>query len=344
MCQNDEKNSSGIYPKNNIEKDKPFKCTFKGCDKHFKTKGNLWTHLKIHSNDRPFKCNFEECKYSTKNKSNLKHHITQIHSVERPFKCAFEKCTYSTKKQGSLKIHIKQVHTNERPFKCTFENCEFSFKSQSNLLAHLKIHSENRSFKCKFKECTYSAKRQVYLNKHINKVHSENKDKRQKKSEKQTTNLLSEYEISFERELLIKFCNKKFCRIDFSLIINDVHFLIENDEKQHKYNQLSDEIDRMFNAHKSLKKQHEGRKRVFIRYNPDTYYIDKKRITNKTLTPEERIKKLIDLIHDISSRKEELSELSCYYCFYDVDSQGKLKIFENPEFVDRFKPDCKCIV
>ena len=99
----------------------------------------------------------------------------------------------------------------------------------------------------------------------------------------------------------------------------------------------------MLKANKHLDKQYDSLKRVFIRYNPDTFYIGKKRILKKQLSEQDRVKRVFDLINNIANQKDSLPELSCYYCFYDVNDQGQPKIFENPEFDNDFKNSCSCI-
>ena len=43
------------------QEEKQFSCTFNGCGRTYKTKGNLKTHQKIHSGQFSFYCDYQGC-------------------------------------------------------------------------------------------------------------------------------------------------------------------------------------------------------------------------------------------------------------------------------------------
>ena len=45
----------------NADGAKTFSCTVDGCNRSYKTKGNLKTHQKIHSGEFSFYCDYEGC-------------------------------------------------------------------------------------------------------------------------------------------------------------------------------------------------------------------------------------------------------------------------------------------
>eukprot|EP01125_Pyxidicula_operculata_P016595 TRINITY_DN572_c0_g1_i1.p1 TRINITY_DN572_c0_g1~~TRINITY_DN572_c0_g1_i1.p1 ORF type:complete len:441 (-),score=105.16 TRINITY_DN572_c0_g1_i1:299-1621(-) len=117
--------------------DKPYKCTFPGCDKSFAWPSNLSHHKRIHLEDKPYKCTFPNCGKSFSNASNLIQH-SRIHSGARPYKC--DTCGKSFTNLSNYKQHSR-THTGERPFKCNYFGCPKEFTTQSSLKQHhIRIH------------------------------------------------------------------------------------------------------------------------------------------------------------------------------------------------------------
>ena len=87
----------------------PFKCN--QCEKQFKRRENLKSHIKLHASTAP-KCQY--CGKQFSRKSNLRQHIL-IHTNERPFKCnycnkAFRQKHVYVKKENFFFLCIKIIH------------------------------------------------------------------------------------------------------------------------------------------------------------------------------------------------------------------------------------------
>ena len=74
--------------------------------------------------DKPYKCTYEGCDYRCTRNNALTIHI-RTHTGEKPYKCTYEGCDYACTNSSALTIH-KRNHTGKKPYKCTYEGCDYA--------------------------------------------------------------------------------------------------------------------------------------------------------------------------------------------------------------------------
>nr|XP_057939523.1 zinc finger protein ZFAT-like isoform X2 [Doryrhamphus excisus] len=110
---------------------KVFACEF--CNKIFKFRHSLISHLRTHTQEKPFKC--PHCDYASAIKANLNVHLRK-HTGEK-FSC--QQCPFQCLSPGHLKVHIERVHLKLKQH-CSY--CQKKYSDVKNLIKHLeKCHN-----------------------------------------------------------------------------------------------------------------------------------------------------------------------------------------------------------
>lgn len=78
------------------------------CQKIFTRKDNLTAHERIHSNDKPFECTYPGCDEKFKNHSSLKNH--SLKHVVQGYKCKFMKCLKKFDDKKEMDRHYFLIH------------------------------------------------------------------------------------------------------------------------------------------------------------------------------------------------------------------------------------------
>ncbi|XP_001657879.2 zinc finger protein 771 [Aedes aegypti] len=117
---------------------KRYKCQH--CEMRFHIRGNLTAHERTHIGAKPYLC--PHCGKGFAERGNLKSHI-RYHTGERPYPCS--ECPKHFRTHYSRTVHLRS-HSNERPFRCT--DCDKGFYSSGKLTIHRRVHTGEKPYKC----------------------------------------------------------------------------------------------------------------------------------------------------------------------------------------------------
>ena len=149
--------------------EKPFRCSFPGCNFTTKRTDALKMHERGHDPDKALRCEHSGCTFMTGNKWILKCHL-ETHNTEKKYSCSFPGCQHRSKVLQDMKAHERTVHNPERKRNFQRALCEKAFVTLRDLKAHTRAHTKEKHLRCPLL-CSYSssAKKQLYL--HIVRKH-----------------------------------------------------------------------------------------------------------------------------------------------------------------------------
>jgi len=137
--------------------EKPFACTYDGCDKSFAHNSHLTRHERTHTGKKPFACG--DCSKGFTQKGDLTRHMC-LHTGEKPYSCG--DCDKRFARKSNLTEHMR-MHTGEKPFAC--DACDKRFAQKGNLTQHMRMHTGEKPFACG--DCDKRFAQKSNLTKHI---------------------------------------------------------------------------------------------------------------------------------------------------------------------------------
>lgn len=309
--------------------ERPYACTESDCLYRSKQQTDLQKHMITHTGEHPFVCAEPQCssKYTTLSK--LRAHERAKHSdPSNWYRCDVPNCGYVSRYNMSLTRHL-YTHINAKPLRCQY--CTFATMWHGALTVHERLHTGERPFDCSDTNCDASFTTSSRAARHFQTWHTPGAARRRKRKEQRVADVLTTANIPFEREVHITFAcftaggNKKFARVDFVIYTDRAIFLLEVDEHQHHkdrspwdYSVLCD-MARMSRVQTALTIGHaDPQTIVWLRYNPDTFFVDNVR---QRVLLRDREKHLVTLIRNYTPQNNAL--VSILYLYYDCRSIDK---------------------
>ena len=326
---------------------KKFTCDYKKCKYKSAHADELVRHKKNHT-EKNYECKYANCGLKFSQSSSLVVHIRRHHTLEKPFLCNYKDCESKFATSSELISH-KRIHTGkkrytEKKYKCDYENCKSKFSTSSLLTNHKRTHTGERPFVCDYEGCESKFSQSGNLAIH-KKTHTIKGQIRRKTQENHLTKKLKKWGFTVDVETTINAknsdcltdTNRYYSRLDYHVInCTSAILLIECDEDQHTWYEISCEFSRMSDVRASLLTAGYDLPIYWIRYNPSgNYYIGGKNVKITREKREVALKEKIDELcsPDFIPDKQE----NIHYMFYDLMSEelGPSIIVESdlPEYI-----------
>ena len=319
ICDYSCKTSATLKSHNLIHsEEKPFKCTI--CDYSCKCLDSLKVHIRRHNGEKNYHCEYENCNSSFVDASDLKKHSVS-HSDVKPFKC--NTCDESFSRARTLKKHNDVIHLQIKNFNCHI--CEYTCSFAHSLKLHIQTHTGEKNNICDQCDASFIIPCRLQQHKFIH--HTVNGNGRLKKEESRILKLLENSNVDFKYQHTIDFMclgnrnanNTVRSFIDFLVMKPDSEgitgiILLEVDEHQHNQDAsnytVSCDVRRMNECFESLILEGNTLPVVFIRYNPNSFEKDGKKMKISKRVREE---KLLETIENFNFK----TPVGVHYMYYD---------------------------
>jgi len=211
----------------------------------------------------------------------------------------------------------------------------------------MRNHAGVKPYECQFENCDYASSQSANLTSHILRHHSAEGIKRQKKQENRLRNCLQEWEYNADEEIII---NAKYgacmpdaerhCAVLDFVIVECVSriLILECDEEQHFWYQVSCECSRMMDVVASLRLAGFTAPVHFLRYSPNgTYSVDG---VNQKISRTEREQALRKRLKELCDSGAPTQELTVEYLFYDTVDNTPI-ILQDADYAEEM---IKCVI
>ncbi|CAN0448793.1 unnamed protein product, partial [Ectocarpus sp. 8 AP-2014] len=328
---------------------RPFSCYVDGCPYKAYTASALKIHEMTHTGEKPHVCDIGQCRQAFTQTSALNRHKRMLHpggirvlvpptkKTRRLLACDVGGCPYTTRRPDHMDLHEKR-HRGEKTFSC--DTCPYMAVTKNELTVHQSTHLDVKPFVCDFEGCEYSCSQSGNLIIH-KKTHTIEGQIRRKKQEHRLNKLLKEWGYTVDCESTINAkagqcltdTQRHFSRLDFRIVnCTNAICIVECDEDQHYWYNLSCEMSRMADVRAALAIAGYTLPVYWIRYAPTgKYHVGSEQVKMPRKQREEGLKEHLAKVCSPDFTPTQVE--SMHYMSYDLQSTGEgPEIPRDPDF------------
>ncbi|CAN0272585.1 unnamed protein product, partial [Ectocarpus sp. 6 AP-2014] len=318
--------------------EKPYPCEHPGCGNTFSESGSLTVHMRTHTGEKPYPCEHPGCGKTFSQSGSLTKHMT-THTGEKPYPCEHPGCGKTFSRSSDLTVHMR-THTGEKPYPCEHPGCGKTFSRSSDLTVHMRTHTGEKPYPCEHPGCGKTFSVSSSLTAHM-RTHTLSGQIRRKKQEHRVSKKLKEWGFQFDcettinsrREDCLTDTPRYYSRLDFHIInCTSAVLILEVDEDQHAWYNLSCEFSRMADVTASLATAGYDVPVCWIRYSPNgPYSVDSEMQRVDRFSREAKLREHLDIL--CSPDFVPGNKLNIHYMFYDLWSrESGPAILNDPDF------------
>ncbi|KAB5583312.1 hypothetical protein GE09DRAFT_947854, partial [Coniochaeta sp. 2T2.1] len=144
------------------------------CSKTWVRPSQLNRHILTHTTERPFACTYLGCDHAASQTGHLRKHMERIHGA---LLCPHHGCTFVSFDSAKLRTHMgthAEEKEKEKSFACKYPGCGYTTSQSFHLRTHMV--TRHKAHSCQNRRCTFVSLDSAEFEIHVG-THDEEKER-----------------------------------------------------------------------------------------------------------------------------------------------------------------------